>query len=115
MKSMQKQAQPPSRVKDDKGPLVQIKLPSVAKTSDGGGLEGGQARKGGFKKGGFKSAFGAAPDDAQATAKAEVDVVMGEPIERVAQDNDSDLTDQEDYYDPKKPTGCPPSCKSFTG
>ena len=26
------------------------------------------------------------------------------------EDDDSDLTDVEDYYDPRKPTGCMPGC-----
>ena len=61
---------------------------------------------GGFKKGGFKNAFG--PADGQ-------DIKDG-PQENVevslpaAEDADSDVTDQEDYYDPMKPTGCHPNC-----
>jgi Zinc-finger double-stranded RNA-binding len=113
MKSMQKQAQQPPRGKEEKGPLVQIKLGGVTADDGAAGAIGGSARKGGFKKGGFKSAFGFADDEGQTEVKKAEDVVgMGDAQDKVAQDQDSDLTDDEDYYDPRKPTDCMPGCKS---
>lgn len=114
MKSMQKQAQQPNRIKEEKGPLVQIKL-GVAKTSAGGeGVEGGGLKKSGFKKGGFKSAFGAVEDDDQVVVKREDDVALARAADShtADEDVDSDVTDEEDYYDPRQPTGCMPGCGS---
>jgi hypothetical protein len=37
-----------------------------------------------------------------------LDVEMGK--EEVVEEVDSDVTDEEDYYDPRKPTGCMPGC-----
>lgn len=99
MKSMQKQAQQPSRGKEEKGPLVQIKL-------------GGTVEKGGLKKRGFKRAFGAVEDEQLVDQRNDVDVSTGEMKGKVVQHSDSDLTDEEDYYDPRQPTGCMPGCHS---
>ena len=109
---MQKQAQQPSRGKQEKGPLVQIKL-GLGKASEvTSAVEGGAVRKVGFKKGGFKSAFGSIDDDEQVESKTEEDVGIEEMKAKLAQDDDSDLTNEEDYYDPSQPTGCMPGCKS---
>lgn len=101
MKEMQRQVQPK---KEEKGPLVQIKL---------GGSGKGASSGSGFKKGGFKSAFGLAEEELEVKKEDEEDVVakQAENKEVVAQD-DSDVTDEEDYYDPKRPTGCMPGCGS---
>ncbi|KAF7511571.1 hypothetical protein GJ744_004159 [Endocarpon pusillum] len=116
MKSMQKQqAQQPSKGKEDKGPLVQIKLGGGAKGNGGGnsgGVEaGGGVKKGGFKKGGFKSAFGSAEDEEQGEVKKDEEADLRETTAGIANEEDSDFTDQEDYYDPRQPTGCMPGCK----
>ena len=97
MKEMQRQVQPK---KEEKGPLVSIKL-GAAKSSGGA-----------FKKGGFKSAF--APADEEGKVKeeeADSKLAAQTPAKNDDLDNDSDVTDTEDYYDPRKPTGCNPSCK----
>ena len=31
-----------------------------------------------------------------------------------AEAEDSDVTDEEDYYDPRRPTGCMPDCRGRT-
>jgi hypothetical protein len=110
MKSMQKQAQQPLKGREEKGPIVQIKLGGGKANEGAGASEGGGVKKGGFKKGGFKSAFGSASDEQQReTTRQEKD----EPLQTGNfQDYDSDITDEEDYYDPRKPTGCMPGCKS---
>lgn len=102
MKEMQRQVQPK---KEEKGPLVQIKLGSAAKTG------------GGFKKGGFKSAFGRVEGEEEEVVKKEddgdVEMATESKLEKeLTDDVDSDVTDDEDYYDPRKPTGCTPGCKS---
>lgn len=98
MKEMQRQVQPK---KEEKGPLMQIKLGGPTKPAASGG---------GFKKGGFKNAFAPAEDEAK------VDVKREEEAETTAEKpsgelDDSDLTDDDDYYDPRRPTGCMPGCK----
>lgn len=111
---MQKQAQQPIKGKEEKGPLMQIKLgasKAIAGTSgrDGGGGDGA-VKNGGFKKGGFRSAFGSADDEPMEPKpddNARVDDKKG-----TGDDDDSDLTDGDDYYDPRKPTDCIPGCKS---
>lgn len=98
MKEMQRQVQPK---KEEKGPLMQIKLGGATKPMASSG--------GGFKKGGFKNAFALAESDSQVNVKEEdVDVLNDKP--EVVLD-DSDVTDDEDYYDPRRPTGCMPGCK----
>jgi uncharacterized protein YjlB len=113
MKSMQKQAQQPLKGREEKGPLVQIKL-GVGKTNEGtgGGGVGSGVKKGGFKKGGFKSAFGVGEDEEQVEIKKGDEEVfsMGAGRAKPAQDEDSNVTDEEDYYDPRQPTGCMPTC-----
>jgi len=95
MKEMQRQVQPK---KEEKGPLVQIKLGGKDSTSGGG-----------FKKGGFKSAFGGdVLKEDELGAKTEA-----QPKTSAKVDSDSDVTDDEDYYDPLKPTGCTLDCGSF--
>ncbi len=109
---MQKQAQQPTKGKEEKVPLVQIKL-GGGKTSEGTGIiEGGAMRKGGFKKGGFKSAFGSADEEEQVEMKKDENFVTGEVKGKPVEDEDGDLTDEEDYYDPRQPTGCMPGCMS---
>lgn len=100
MKEMQRTVQNAGR-KEEKGPLMSIKLGTAAK------------KTGGFKKGGFKNAFGPTNDGVVKTEEADEDNVFGERKDKVApivEDDDSDLTDQEDYYDPRRPTECPPGC-----
>lgn len=100
MKEMQRQVQPK---KEEKGPLMQIKLGSTNKTTATG--------SGGFKKGGFKNAFAPADDDTPVkTEKGEDD--YDEAQNPAVEDEDSDVTDVEDYYDPRRPTGCMPQCRS---
>jgi hypothetical protein len=108
---MQKQAQQPLKGKEEKGPLVQIKL-GAGKSNEGTGGVGVGVKKGGFKKGGFKSAFGSGEDEEQVEVKKDEDFSMGEMRPKPAQDEDSDLTDEEDYYDPRQPTDCMPGCTS---
>jgi hypothetical protein len=110
MKEMQRQVVQPK--KEEKGPLVQIKL-------GGAGKSAGAGAGGGFKKGGFKNAFASTEDEAEAkkdqdsAAEAAVKVESAQDIEMTKEEDlDSDLTDQEDYYDPRKPTGCTPACAS---
>ena len=112
MKEMQRQVVQPK--KEEKGPLMQIKLGGASKSN---ASSGGAGTGGAFKKGGFKNAFGA-------TEKADVKKDNHSPEAEVRPENvqdvemtkeeelDSDLTDQEDYYDPKRPTGCTPACSS---
>lgn len=99
MKEMQRQVQPK---KEEKGPLMQIKLGTPAKISTSGG--------GGFKKGGFKNAF--APVGEEERSQSEKDDVASVDTKQPSEEVDSDVTDDEDYYDPLRPTGCMPSCKS---
>ncbi|KIW55735.1 hypothetical protein PV05_04464 [Exophiala xenobiotica] len=99
MKEMQRQVQPK---KEEKGPLMQIKLGGATKSSATG--------SGGFKKGGFKNAFASAEDDTPVKTEKKDDEM--EVVEKhTPEDDDSDLTDVEDYYDPRKPTGCMPGCQ----
>jgi hypothetical protein len=103
MKEMQRQVQPK---KEEKGPLMQIKLGGTTTTKSTG--SGG----GGFKKGGFKNAFGPVEEDEKVEIKKEDDkVVVDDKV--VPADGDSDVTDTEDYYDPRRPTGCMPGCQSY--
>ena len=99
MKEMQRQVAP--KKEEEKGPLMQIKLGGTPKSAGGG-----------FKKGGFKNAF--APADSVETVKKEEektpDIVSNVEDQKI--DEDSDITDEEDYYDPRTPTGCTPSCPS---
>jgi len=97
---MQRQVQPK---KEEKGPLMQIKLGGTAKSSGGGG---------GFKKGGFKNAFGPVEDEEKGEVKNEDEGSSTSNPKHDMDDRDSDATDDEDYYDPRKPTGCMPGCKS---
>ncbi|RVX68612.1 hypothetical protein B0A52_07039 [Exophiala mesophila] len=99
MKEMQRQVAPK---KEEKGPLMQIKL-GPAKTSGSGG--------GGFKKGGFKNAF-APVDDQPANDTEGTQSPIQDLVKEPAEEPDSDVTDSEDYYDPRKPTECMPGCKS---
>ncbi|KIW19807.1 hypothetical protein PV08_00382 [Exophiala spinifera] len=100
MKEMQRQVQPK---KEEKGPLMQIKLGGANKTTATGG--------GGFKKGGFKNAFAPADDDKPVKAEKK-DIDDDEAPKPAEADADSDVTDVEDYYDPRRPTGCMPQCRS---
>ena len=107
MKEMQRQVQPK---KEEKGPLMQIKLGGAGKPSAPSGSGGG------FKKGGFKNAFGPAEDDVENKQDKE-DVEMladnGPDLEKPrAEDDDGNTTDEDDYYDPRRPTGCTPGCSS---
>ncbi|EXJ58048.1 hypothetical protein A1O7_05471 [Cladophialophora yegresii CBS 114405] len=99
MKEMQRQVQPK---KEEKGPLMQIKLGGAPKSASSGG--------GGFKKGGFKNAFAPANDEPSVDVKKEdeADPIGAAPS---AIQDDSDVTEDEDYYDPRRPTGCTPDCK----
>ncbi|KIW48510.1 uncharacterized protein PV06_01087 [Exophiala oligosperma] len=101
MKEMQRQVQPK---KEEKGPLMQIKLGSANKTIATGG--------GGFKKGGFKNAFAPANDDDTHMNTENKTNDTDEAQNPTMDDEDSDVTDVEDYYDPRRPTGCIPECRS---
>lgn len=98
MKEMQRQVQPK---KEEKGPLMQIKLGAPVKSSSGSG---------GFKKGGFKNAFAPAEDEEKPEVEKDDTAPMN--TKPTPNDVDSDVTDDEDYYDPHRPTGCMPDCKS---
>jgi hypothetical protein len=101
MKEMQRQVgTSTNKGREEKGPLVKIQL--------GGKKEGEGAKPGGFKKGGFKSAFGPVEDE-EVTKEVVVDEKM-ELADTKVQAEDSDVTDEEDYYDPRRPTGCMPDC-----
>jgi hypothetical protein len=113
MKEMQRQVVQPK--KEEKGPLMQIKLGGAGKSVASGNSAG---TGGGFKKGGFKNAF-AGPEEVaevkkgQERPQAEDKVGSAEDIEMTKEEElDSDVTDQEDYYDPRRPTGCTPACAS---
>ena len=113
MKEMQRQVVQPK--KEEKGPLMQIKLGGAGKSAAGGS---GASTGGGFKKGGFKNAFGG-PEEAaevkkdQERPEAETEVESAQDVEMTKEEElDSDVTDQEDYYDPRRPTGCTPACAS---
>lgn len=100
MKDMQKSVQNAGR-KEEKGPLMSIKL-GVAKGQ-------GKTSGGGFKKGGFKNAFGREDDAApiQEINEKRTDILAAEAD---VTDEDSDITDQEDYYNPRRPAGCRLDC-----
>lgn len=113
MKEMQRQVVQPK--KEEKGPLMQIKLGGAGKSTSS---SSGAGTGGGFKKGGFKNAFPSTEDEVelkkdQNRAELPVKVESVQDVEMTKEkDLDSDLTDQEDYYDPRKPTGCTPACAS---
>ena len=87
----------------EKGPLMKIQL-------GGKKEEGAKAGGGGFKKGGFKNAFAPADEPMEEKVKDEEGTEDVKMNEKVGQDGDSDVTDDEDYYDPRRPTGCMPGC-----
>jgi hypothetical protein len=106
MKEMQTQVnRATNKSKEEKGPLVKIQL---------GGKTTGASEKaksgGGFKKGGFKSAFGPVEDE---ELKKEVldEQPMEVEVKTTEEEESSDMTDEEDYYDPRRPTGCMPDCR----
>ena len=103
---MQRQAQP--KAKEDKGPMISMKLGGGAATTGGAKSTGG----GGFKKGGFKNAFAEVEDEPAEVQKEEsaVDTIMRDSGVANVGNNDSDVTDEEDYYDPSKPTDCHLGC-----
>jgi hypothetical protein len=113
MKEMQRQVVQPK--KEEKGPLMQIKLGAAGKSTSSSGSAG---TGGGFKKGGFKNAFPSPEDEVESKkdqnrAELPVKVESAQDVEMTEEkDLDSDLTDQEDYYDPRRPTGCTPACAS---
>jgi hypothetical protein len=113
MKEMQRQVVQPK--KEEKGPLMQIKLGGAGKSAAG---SSGAGTGGGFKKGGFRNAFAAADDEVEAkkeqdSAEVLAKVESAQDVEMTKDEElDSDLTDQEDYYDPRRPTGCTPACVS---
>ena len=98
-KEMMRQAAPK---KEEKGPLVQIKL-------------GGTPKSAAVSGGGFKKGFAPAEGDVATVKQEENDVLeMRKKDDTVMDskdaDNDSDVTDEEDYYDPRRPTECTPTC-----
>jgi hypothetical protein len=113
MKEMQRQVVQPK--KEEKGPLMQIKLGGAGKSA---ASSGGAGTGGGFKKGGFKNAFASMEDEAelktdQDSAEVAAKMENAQDVEMAKEEDlDSDLTDQEDYYDPKRPTECTPACAS---
>ena len=64
------------------------------------------------RKEGFKSAFAPAEDETKVDVKKEDDADMADE-KRDTGAEDSDLTDDEDYYDPRRPTGCMPGCHGY--
>lgn len=108
MKEMQRQVQTAGR-KEEKGPLMSIKLGTASSKTGGGG----------FKKGGFKNAFAPVNDTVVDEKKVEDDednvFVKKKAKDEKREEEDSDITDQEDYYDPRRPTGCTPTCPSVAG
>lgn len=110
MKEMQTQVgRATNRGKEEKGPLVKIQL--GGKNTAAAAEKSGSKTGGGFKKGGFKSAFGPAGDEEVKVEEIEQGLaeVEGKSVEAEAED--SDVTDEEDYYDPRRPTGCMPGCR----
>ena len=109
MKSLQGKMAP--RKEKEGGGVMSIKLGGVKKERDGGGAGGGGSNRA-FKKGGFKNAFapaGGQDDDGGEGMDAEAE--MKSRTEDVKMEEaDSDVTDEEDYYDPRRPTGCTPGC-----
>lgn len=103
MKEMQRQVQPK---KEEKGPLMQIKLGTAPKSATAGG--------GGFKKGGFKNAFASIDNevDVKVETKDEASDTTRKNQEEGLDKGDSDATVEDDYYDPRRPTGCMPGCGS---
>lgn len=97
MKEMQRQVQPK---KEEKGPLMQIKLGGAPKSAGAG-----------FKKGGFKNAFAPA-DDGEPKSERDAQKIDAAPVKDTTVTDDSDVTDDDDYYDPKHPTGCTLECRS---
>ena len=87
---------------DEKSGLITIK------PLKGGGSGAGAAGPGvGFKKGGFKSAFGGVDTRVEVEeAKPKAESRNEEPPEPVESETDDDY----EYYDPKRPTGCPEDC-----
>lgn len=105
MKEMQRQVgTSTNKGREEKGPLVKIQL--------AGKKEGEGVKAGGFKKGGFKSAFGAVEDEVFKKEVAEEEKMTVEKVKAEAED--SDFTDEEDYYDPRRPTSCMPDCRGRT-
>ena len=105
MKSLQgKMAQPR---KDTTGPVMSIKLGGAKKDAGPGGASA--AGGGGFKKGGFKNAFAPVGGDYEEEEKSGGDKKDGKEDMQM-EGVDSDVTDEEDYYDPSRPTGCMPGC-----
>lgn len=99
-KDLQRQIQNSGR-KEEKGPLMSIKLGGAStKTTAGGG----------FKKGAFKNAFAPVGNDDGSKKEETESTTTQKQEDRRVEAEDSDLTDQEDYYDPRKPTGCMPGC-----
>ena len=99
MKEMQRAVVPKKEEKG--GPLISVKLGgSAAKREKDAGSGGGWK-----KVGGFKNAFTSAVGREERVEKVEMknEVIVGEGV-------DSDVTDDEDYYDPRRPTGCMPGC-----
>ncbi|KPI35226.1 uncharacterized protein AB675_3760 [Cyphellophora attinorum] len=102
MKVMQRQVKDSLPRKEERGPLMSIKL---------GGTKDKEGSGGGFKKGGFKKMNAFAPvGDAGEGVEVEKDVKVEEVKIKVEEEYDSDVTDEEDYYDPCRPTGCHPGC-----
>lgn len=101
MKEMQRQVQSSTAKKEEKGPLMSIKLGTKKEGETGGA---------GFKKGGFKNAFAPVGGDEDDEIEVKKEVVKEPIIED--EPMDSDVTDDDDYYDPRRPTGCMPGCKS---
>lgn len=114
MKSLQGKMAP--RKEKEGGGVMSIKLGGTkAKDASGGGVGGGGSG-GAFKKGGFKNAFApAGGHDEEGGERGEEDV-KGEKEDVPMDEVDSDITDEEDYYDPRRPTGCMPDCgRSLAG
>ena len=113
MKSLQGKMAPRKEKDGAGGGVMSIKLGSGKKEGGAGGHGGGTGSAGGgFKKGGFKNAFAEAEGDVE--VKEERETGGREDREGIEdaqmKEVDSDVTDEEDYYDPRRPTGCMPGC-----
>lgn len=84
---------------------INISLNSSSSSSSG---------KGGFKKAGFKKAFEPETPEEEAGAK-KIKLEDGSGVENGSragpvEDEESDLDEGEDRYDPRNPTDCHPNC-----
>lgn len=119
MKNLQKdplaaeRARKAEKKADEKGGLITIKPLGLGGAGKPGGSTGSGA---GFRKGGFKSAFGKVSGSIDEDVKnafdedeVERDVAI-KVEEKEAQEVESG-TDEEEFYDPRRPTDCHAGCR----